>query len=119
MKTITAQEHDLILAVRNEGLTELPPGVLEKDLLLTEVLQAINTADKDGIGLVFCVGTCLSKAHGLIDSMSEDIDFKLVVPTGLSRSARSRMPHWSQVTRPSTEISAQNLYRIRLGRCVR
>ncbi|MDO9271455.1 MAG: nucleotidyl transferase AbiEii/AbiGii toxin family protein [Rugosibacter sp.] len=91
MKTITAHEHDLILAVRNEGLTALPPGVFEKDLLLTEVLQAINATDREGIRLVFCGGTCLSKAHGLIDRMSEDIDFKLAVPPGLSRSARSRM----------------------------
>lgn len=91
MKTITTREHDLILAVRNEGLTALPPGVFEKDLLLTEVLQAINLTDKNGIELVFCGGTCLSKAHGLIDRMSEDIDFKLVVPHGLSRSARSRL----------------------------
>ena len=91
MKTITAREHDLILAVRNEGLTALPPGVVEKDLLLTEVLQAINATDREDIVLVFCGGTCLSKAHGLIDRMSEDIDFKLVVPQGLSRSARSRM----------------------------
>lgn len=91
MKTITAREHDLITAVIGDGLTTLAEAVLEKDLLLTEVLQAINATDKDGIGLVFCGGTCLSKAHGLIDRMSEDIDFKLVVPTGVSRSARSRM----------------------------
>ncbi|QDX82033.1 hypothetical protein B9N43_12715 [Denitratisoma sp. DHT3] len=36
MKTITAREHDLILDVRNEGLTALPPGIFEKDLLITE-----------------------------------------------------------------------------------
>ncbi|TCS94025.1 nucleotidyltransferase AbiEii toxin of type IV toxin-antitoxin system [Tepidimonas ignava] len=47
--------------------------------------------DSDGIQLVFCGGTCLSKAHGLIKRMSEDIDFKLVLPQGLSRSARSRI----------------------------
>lgn len=91
MKTITAREHELIIAVIGEGLTTLAEAVIEKDLLLTEVLQAINAADKEGIGLVFCGGTCLSKAHGLIDRMSEDIDFKLVVSQDLSRSARSRM----------------------------
>lgn len=91
MKTITTLEHDLILDVRNEGLTSLPPGIFEKDLLITEVLRAMAAADCDGIGLIFCGGTCLSKAHGLIDRMSEDIDFKLIVPGGLSRSARSRL----------------------------
>jgi predicted nucleotidyltransferase component of viral defense system len=91
MKTITTREHDLITSVIGEGLTKLAEGVIEKDLLLTEVLQAMNLTDKNGIGLVFCGGTCLSKAHGLIDRMSEDIDFKMVVPHGLSRSARSRL----------------------------
>jgi predicted nucleotidyltransferase component of viral defense system len=90
MKTITTQEHELITDVIGGGLTTLAEAVIEKDLLLTEVLYAINTTDREGIGLVFCGGTCLSKAHGLIDRMSEDIDFKLVVPQGLSRSARSR-----------------------------
>ena len=91
MKTITAREHDLILDVRNEGLTSLPPGIFEKDLLITEVLRTVVAVDSNGIGLVFCGGTCLSKAHGLIERMSEDIDFKLVLPQGLSRSARSRL----------------------------
>lgn len=91
MKTITAREHDLILDVRNEGLTSLPPGIFEKDLLITEVLRTVVAVDTDDIQLVFCGGTCLSKAHGLIERMSEDIDFKLVLPQGLSRSARSRL----------------------------
>ena len=91
MKTITAREHDLILDVRNEGLTSLPPGIFEKDLLITEVLRTVVAVESDGIQLVFCGGTCLSKAHGLIERMSEDIDFKLVLPQGLSRSARSRL----------------------------
>lgn len=91
MKTITDQERDFITAVIGDGLTTLAEAVLEKDLLLTEVLHAINATDNEGIGLVFCGGTCLSKAHSLIDRMSEDIDFKLVVPAGLSRSARSQM----------------------------
>jgi len=91
MKTITAREHDLILEVRNEGLTSLPPGIFEKDLLITEVLRTVVAVESDGIQLVFCGGTCLSKAHGLIERMSEDIDFKLVLPQGLSRSARSRL----------------------------
>lgn len=91
MKTITAREHDLILDVRNEGLTPLPPAIFEKDLLITEVLRTVVAVDSDGIQLVFCGGTCLSKAHGLIERMSEDVDFKLVLPQGLSRSARSRL----------------------------
>jgi predicted nucleotidyltransferase component of viral defense system len=90
MKTITTREHDLIVSVRNDALTDLPLGVLEKDLLLTQVLHAVDEVDRDGIGLIFCGGTCVAKAHGLIERMSEDIDFKLVVPEGLSHNARSK-----------------------------
>jgi len=91
MKTITAHEHELITSAIGEGLTALPEGVIEKDLLITAVLRIVSTIDRDGIQLVFCGGTCLSKAHGLIERMSEDIDFKLILPEGLSRSARSRL----------------------------
>jgi len=90
MKTITAREYDQILDVRNESLSSLPPGIFEKDLLLTQALRHIASTDTDGVGLVFCGGTCLSKAHRLIERMSEDVDFKLVVPEGLSRTARSK-----------------------------
>ena len=69
MKTITAREHDLILDMRNEGLTSLPPGIFEKDLLITEVLRTVVAVESDGIQLVFCGGTCLSKAHGLIETI--------------------------------------------------
>lgn len=90
MKTITTQEHDWIEDVIGEGLTSLAEAILEKDLLLTQVLRLIAQTDNDGIQLVFCGGTCLSKAHRLIQRMSEDVDFKLVVPEGLSRTARSK-----------------------------
>ena len=90
MKTITAPEHNLILDVIGEGLTPLPAAALEKDLLVTEILQRIQPLDTGEIKLVFCGGTALSKAHGLIERMSEDIDFKVFVPEGLSRSARSK-----------------------------
>lgn len=50
--------------------------------------------DTGGLQLVFCGGTCLSKAYGLIERMSEDVDFKVVVPTELSRSARGRKLSW-------------------------
>jgi hypothetical protein len=90
MKTITEQEHNLILDVTGEGLTPLPAAALEKDLLVTEILQRMQPLDTGEIKLVFCGGTSLSKAHRLIERMSEDIDFKVIVPEGLSRSVRSK-----------------------------
>lgn len=64
MKTITAREHELITSVIGEGLTALAEAVIEKLLLITEVLRTLEAVKGDGIRLVFCGGTCLSKAHG-------------------------------------------------------
>lgn len=90
MKTITERERQLINAVTAEGLTSLPAGVLEKDLLITVALRGLAAASTPGFPLVFCGGTCLSKAHGLTGRMSEYLDFKVQVPATLSRSARDR-----------------------------
>jgi predicted nucleotidyltransferase component of viral defense system len=90
MKTITERQRQLINAVVAEGLSILPAGVFEKDLMVTEALARVAVADTHGFGIIFCGGTCLSKAHGLIQRMSEDLDFKVLVPPGMSRSARSR-----------------------------
>ena len=90
MKTISKLEYDVIVDVRNEGLTPLPPSVFEKDLLVAEVLKIVADSSVFDIQPVFCGGTCLSQAYQLIQRMSEDIDFKLIVPEGLSRNARSK-----------------------------
>lgn len=88
-------------------LGDLPPAVAEKDQHITDALRAlaqiemVDTArQRDrrkgdpapasidvATRLVFAGGTCLSKAHGLIERMSEDIDIKVVleeVPEGYS-----------------------------------
>jgi len=90
MKTITEHQRLLINAVSAEGLSSLPAGVLEKDLLVTDALGSLAAHTSLAFPIVFCGGTCLSKAHGLIQRMSEDLDFKVLVPVNLSRSARSR-----------------------------
>ena len=55
MKTITLQEHDLIQDARSEGLTSLPSRVIEKDLLLTEVLGIVAKSANEIIQPVFCI----------------------------------------------------------------
>ena len=45
MKTITERERQLINAVVAEGLTSLPAGVLEKDLLITEAPRGLAGAE--------------------------------------------------------------------------
>lgn len=90
MRTITNQEYEIISDAEAGGLTTLLPGVLEKDVLLTDALRCASQLDIGDFALIFCGGTCLSKAHKIIERMSEDMDFKVVVPDGLSRSARSK-----------------------------
>lgn len=91
MKTITDLELNLAQDLRHEGATILPLRVLEKDILITEVLEIFSGISDDDVSVVFCGGTCLSKAYRLIDRMSEDVDFKVVVPSDLTKSARSKM----------------------------
>lgn len=91
MKTITAQQRELIQDIGAEGLTSLPAGVLEKDIHLTEALRYLSSANTSDIQLVFCGGTCLSKAHGIIERMSEDLDFKIIIPKDLAGSAKRKL----------------------------
>ena len=90
MKTIADTHRQLINAVVAEGLSKLPAGVLEKDWMVTEVLRELSSISIAKMDIVFCGGTCLSKAHGLIERMSEDIDFKVGLPEALSRNGRSQ-----------------------------
>ncbi|MBC7622206.1 MAG: nucleotidyl transferase AbiEii/AbiGii toxin family protein [Aeromicrobium sp.] len=64
----------------------LPAYVLEKDLHVFAALEILaNMPVSEYFRLVFCGGTCLSKSYGILDRMSEDVDFKLV-PTDAARA---------------------------------
>ncbi len=86
MKTITSRERELIVDLVGEGKVSLPAGALEKDIHITEALRYLAQPNRLGIDLIFCGGTSLSKAHGIIDRMSEDLDFKSILPSELSRT---------------------------------
>jgi predicted nucleotidyltransferase component of viral defense system len=49
---------------------------IEKDWYAIQVLAAIAAIEPERIAPVFCGGTCLSKAHGLLKRFSEDLDFR-------------------------------------------
>lgn len=64
-----------------ESKLSLPPYAIEKDFHVFDAIRVITSAPKsDLFRLVFCGGTCISKAYGVLDRMSEDVDFK-IVPT--------------------------------------
>lgn len=116
MRTITAAQRQVLEDLAAEGLLKgLPVQTAEKDIHITELLRGLSELkvhhsyfsdlDKrngessrhdEGVKLVFAGGTCLSKAHGLIRRMSEDIDIKVVLsptekPLVKGRSDRSRL----------------------------
>lgn len=67
------------------------PAHVEKDWFVVRALAAIAAADKGPFQLVFQGGTALSRAHRVIDRMSEDIDIKIVSEGSPPRSALRRL----------------------------
>ncbi|MBU3557442.1 nucleotidyl transferase AbiEii/AbiGii toxin family protein [Polynucleobacter sp. Ross1-W9] len=61
-------------------IAELELGIsefaLEKDFMVTDALAAIAKISNPDFELIFCGGTCLSKAYGLLERVSEDVDIK-------------------------------------------
>jgi hypothetical protein len=56
---------------------DLEDSVIEKDYFVTQVIHALSKIENEYFRLVFCGGTCLSKAHKIVNRMSEDVDFKI------------------------------------------
>ena len=89
MRQINEKQASLIEAVVIESaLGGLKASILEKDIHVTEALHALFAMQFAHIDLVFCGGTSLSKAHGIIERMSEDVDVKVVLSNthGMSRN---------------------------------
>lgn len=85
----------LDLIVENDLL--ISEAALEKDFIVTDVLRAISEIRNDQLDLVFCGGTCLSKAYGLLDRISEDVDIKVVSKPGIVLSNNQRRNAISQL----------------------
>ena len=63
------------------------PALVEKDWYVVKALKAISTIDAAPFRLVFGGGTALSRAHRLVQRMSEDIDLKIVSDAPILRPA--------------------------------
>jgi predicted nucleotidyltransferase component of viral defense system len=61
------------------------PALAEKDWYVVKALAAITAAETAPFSLVFGGGTALSRAHGLIRRMSEDIDLKIIPKSQATR----------------------------------
>ena len=66
-------------------------ALVEKDWFVARALAAMVAADKGPFQLVFQGGTALSRAHRVIERMSEDIDIKIVSEGPPPRPALRRL----------------------------
>jgi Nucleotidyl transferase AbiEii toxin, Type IV TA system len=72
--------------------TRIPVEFVEKDFWVTELLRTVVlTAAASGAMAVFKGGTSLSKAYGIVERFSEDVDILLVPPSRLGVEARHRV----------------------------
>lgn len=76
MKKINDLQKRQVIDVINELNLGISEFALEKDYMVTDALVAITKINNPDFELVFCGGTCLSKAYGLLDRVSEDVDIK-------------------------------------------
>ena len=88
MYRISNEHSDLVADVVSQNLSPFREEILEKDLVISKILELVSTLHTDPIGLSFGGGTSLVKARGLMDRLSEDVDLKMTTPAGLSRSRR-------------------------------
>jgi len=78
-----------VLAARVSDATGIPAAHVEKDFWVTEVLRGVVAAGRArDVALVFKGGTSLSKAYGLIERFSEDVDVLVVLPGAATKGQR-------------------------------
>ncbi|MPQ58233.1 nucleotidyl transferase AbiEii/AbiGii toxin family protein [Duganella sp. FT27W] len=78
MRKIESYQSQKISDLINEKGLAIAEYALEKDFIVTAVLKVISQLNNDDFSCVFCGGTCLSKAYGLLARISEDVDFKVI-----------------------------------------
>ena len=92
MRALTKDRAELIEALSAEvDLGNVTTALLEKDEHLTDALRAVFALEFECVELVFCGGTSLSKAHGLIERMSEDADLKVVLTEAGRQLSRTKL----------------------------
>lgn len=92
MRSLSSARRELIEAlVAESDVGGITAALLEKDEHLTDALRAVFSLEIEGLRLIFCGGTSLSKAHGLIERMSEDADIKVVGTKEAASWSKSRL----------------------------
>lgn len=76
MKKINDTQRLQVLDAINELGLGISEFALEKDFMVTDALAQIVNINNPDFDLIFCGGTCLSKAYDLLGRVSEDVDIK-------------------------------------------
>lgn len=77
---------DIILEIATE--LGVAPSFIEKDWYAVQVIKLVSEHSTNEMTPIFSGGTCLSKAFGLIERFSEDIDFQIMSKTPTNRMER-------------------------------
>jgi len=94
MKRLTKAQSELIDAFLAEHAARISTAQVEKDFLISEVFSAFAEPvvyREHEAKFVLCGGTAVSKVHRFTERISEDVDLRVIVPDGLSRSAQKRL----------------------------
>ena len=79
MKELAMDVANRISELESEQAIPIGEYTIEKDYFVTDTINIIQSVPaSDFFRIVFCGGTCLAKAHGILQRMSEDVDFKIV-----------------------------------------
>jgi hypothetical protein len=67
-------------------------ALVEKDVHVVSAIKALAAIDATPLKLIFAGGTALARAHKLVRRMSEDVDFKVILPppATLSRNGQRK-----------------------------
>jgi len=80
------------LVDRTAETMDIDAAFVEKDFWAIEALRiATKVAASSGVRAIFKGGTSLSRAFGIIQRFSEDVDLLLDFPDGMSKGARERV----------------------------
>lgn len=91
MKGLADNQIQEIERIIRRRAVALSGAMLEKDALVRDAVDAVCRAGPAaGAQIVFCGGTALSQAHGVIERMSEDADFRIVVPETVTGQTAKR-----------------------------
>lgn len=92
MKKISTADAQKINDFSLESSVALPAYVLEKDMHVGDAMKILAAMPAHQyFRLVFCGGTCLSKAYEILERMSEDIDFKVVPNDAALRLSKTEL----------------------------